>query len=87
MTINCQKYHDALIKSGFQIDLMWQRNDQKTKVASEFSAVSGIPLVVVCIFLKNKYGDNNELSSMLDTLISFYGYSVIINFDGVHIHT
>ena len=87
MTIDCQKYRDALVKSDFQLDLMWQRNDQKTKVASEFSAVSGIPLVVVCLFLKNKYGDNSDLSSMMRNLINFYGYSVIINFEGVHIHT
>lgn len=87
MTIDCRKYLDALVKSNFQIDLMWNRNSQKTKVASEFSAVSGIPIVVVCIFLKNKYGNNHDLNIMINNLIDFYGYSVIINFEGIHNHT
>lgn len=81
MTIDCRKYLAALNKSKKTIDLLWNKTEDKQLAVVEFAVSSGIPIVVVCLFVIECYGDNVSISALFSSLFDFYRYSTVIDFN------
>jgi hypothetical protein len=82
MTIDCRRYSAALQKSKRTLDFLWNKSDDKKSVAVDFSVSSGIPLIVVFMFFIEFYDNTQVLVDSCPSLIDFYKYSKIIDFDG-----
>ena len=82
MTIDCRKYINGLEKSKNTIDFLWNKTQNKSDMAVEFSVFSGIPIVVTCLFILRQYGHNSEISDLMQKLTEFYKYSKVIDFEG-----
>lgn len=80
MTIDCRKYQDTLLKSRNSLAVIYERNGDLSKTATEFSISSGIPLLVVCVYLESMF--DQDLNQKIKGLQHFYKYSEIIGFDG-----
>jgi len=82
MTVDCRKYSEALSKSLNTIETIWNRYEDKDRAVTEFAVSSGIPIVVVCLFVKEKFPHFESIDNSIKRMISFYGYTKIIHFNG-----
>ena len=44
----------------------------------EISVATNVPIVAVCIFVKDIFGSTPRLEKMIEDLISFYHYDIIV---------
>jgi hypothetical protein len=83
MTVDCRKYQTTLSKSRTLIDVLIARHGgDKSTASTYFSISSGIPLVVVYLYMLKTYGSDEDLTKKIEQLCHFYRYGTVLDFDG-----
>lgn len=82
MTVDCRKYLEALNKSKKTIQILMDRYEDKDRAVTEFAVVSGIPIIVVCLYLLDNFPPSPQVQESAKRMIAFYKYTKVIHFDG-----
>lgn len=82
MTVDCRKYLEALTKSKKTIQILLDRYEDKDRAVTEFAVVSGIPILVVCVYLTENFPPHPQIQESMKRMIDFYKYTKVIHFDG-----